>query len=120
MSAGSQPVHARERRYQHSDGGYHVILPGNLEWGASIPNSPGRTVMVTNAHGIVCWDMKERGSDGCSGPGGSCTPAGAGFLGADAPAGALIMRAGQGHTSFSVSGRSGVDFKNNEGFYEFD
>jgi hypothetical protein len=75
MSAGSQPVHARERRYQHSDGGYHVILPGNLEWGASIPNSPGRTVMVTNAHGIVCWDMKERGSDGCSGLGVSCTPA---------------------------------------------
>jgi hypothetical protein len=77
---------------EHRDAGYHVILPGNLEWGASIPNPPGRTVMVTNALGIVCWDVKTRGSNGCSGPSGNGTPADAGFLAADAPAGALIMK----------------------------
>ena len=41
-----------------TEAGFHVILPGNLEWGASIPNPPGRTVVVTNAHGIVCWDLR--------------------------------------------------------------
>jgi hypothetical protein len=105
---------------EHRDASYHVIPPGNLEWGASIPNSPGRTVMVTNAHGIVCWDIKARGSDGCSGPAGSGTPAGAGFLAADVPAGALIMSTREGRTWFSVNGRSDLGFKNNEGFYEFD
>ncbi len=104
---------------EKSEAGYHIILPGNLEWGASVPNLPGRTVMVTNAHGIVCWDIK-RGSDGCSGPVGSGTPGGPGFLAADAPAGALIMKAGQGHTWFSINGLTGSGFKDNEGFYEFD
>jgi hypothetical protein len=75
---------------------------------------------VVNAHGIVCWNIEARGSDGCSGPGGSGTPGGAGFLAADAPAGALIMRTREGHTWFSVNGLSGLGFKNNEGFYEFD
>jgi hypothetical protein len=105
---------------EHRDAGYHVILPSNLEWGASIPNPPGRTVTVTNAHGIVCWDAKSQASERCSGPSGSGTPAGAGFLAPDAPAGALIMRTREGHTWFSVNGRSGIGFKNNEGFYEFD
>jgi hypothetical protein len=105
---------------EHRDAGYHVILPGNLEWGASIPNSPGRTVMVTNPHGIVCWDVKIRGANGCSGPSGNGTTAGAGFLAADEPAGALIMRTREGHTWLSVNGRSGLGFENNEGFYEFD
>jgi hypothetical protein len=75
---------------EHSESGYHVILPGNLEWGANIPDTPGRTVVVTNAHGIVCWDLKERGSDGCSEPSGNGTPVGAGFLAADAPAGPYL------------------------------
>jgi len=103
---------------EHSDAGYHVILPGNLEWSASIPNPPGRTVMVTNAHGIVCWDLKTGGSNGRSGPSANGTPAGAGFLAAGAPAGALIMRTREGQTWFSVNGRSGAGFKNNQGFYE--
>jgi Legume lectin domain len=64
---------------EHSGAGYHVILPGNLEWGASIPDPAGRTVVVANAHGIVCWD-RARGSDGCSGPSGNDTPVGAGSL----------------------------------------
>lgn len=100
--------------------GYHIVLPANLEWGASIPNSFGRAVVVTNAHGIVCWDFRARGSEGCSGPSGNGKAAGAGFLVQDAPAGALIMRARDAHTWFSVNGRSGVAFNGNEGFYEFD
>lgn len=99
--------------------GYHVILPGNLEWGASIPNSPERTITVINAQGIVCWDVKAQGASGCSGPAGNGTIAGAGFLVAEAPAGALIMSTREGQTWFSVNGRAG-GFKSNEGFYEFD
>jgi hypothetical protein len=82
--------------------GYHIVLPGNLEWGASIPNPAGRTVTIENDHGIVCQDFKTQGSNGCSGP-----------------AGALIMTNRDGRTWFSVNGQKG-DFKNNEGFYEFD
>jgi hypothetical protein len=105
---------------EHTNTGYHVILPGNLEWGVSIPSSPGKTVTVNNAHGIVCWDFKARGSDGCSGPSGNGMSAGTAFLAADEPAGALIMSTRGGRTWFSANGHSGVDFKNNEGFYDFD
>ncbi len=100
--------------------GYHVILPGNWEWGASIPFPSGQTISVNNGHGIVCWNGKARGSDGCSGPLGNGPPAGAGFLAADSPAGALIMKTRDGRTWFSVNGHSGAEFKTNEGFYEFD
>lgn len=100
--------------------GYHLVLPANLEWGASIPNPREETVVVTNARGIACWDLKSRGADGCSGPSGNAIPAGAGFLAAAAAAGALIMETREGHTWFSVNGHSGFGFKDNEGFYEFD
>jgi len=110
-----------ERAFIEQKGaGYHVVLPANLEWGASIASPSGRPMVVTNAHGIVCWDFKARGSEGCSGPSGNGAPAGAGFLAEDAPAGALIMRTREEHIWFSVNGRSGVSFENNEGFYEFD
>jgi hypothetical protein len=115
-----------ERAFVESSGaGYHIVLPGNLEWGASIPNTQGRTVTIANAHGIVCWDFKNRGWQGCSGPSGSDTAAngraaGAGFLRPDAPAGALVIRDRDGRTWFAVNGWSGAAFKDNEGFYEFD
>jgi len=105
---------------EHTGNSYHIVLPANLEWGASIPNSSGRTVVVTNAHGIVCWDLKAPGSEGCSGPSGNGTSAGAGFLVDDASAGAVIMRTREQHTWFSVNGRRDANFKDNEGFYEFD
>ncbi len=99
---------------------YHIVLPAGVEWGASIPNAPGRRVVVTNAKGIVCWDLKARGSEGCGGPHGNGAAAGVGFLVEDAPAGALIMTTRDGRTWFSVNGRRGIAFKDNEGFYEFD
>ncbi len=82
--------------------GYHVVLPANLEWGASIQNPSGQAVKITNAQGIACWDLQARGSDGCSGP-----------------ASGLIMENHDGRTWFSVNGHGG-SFKENQGFYEFD
>ena len=110
-----------ERAFVEQTGaGYHIVLPANLEWGVRVPNSSGRPVVVTNARGIVCWDFKARGSEGCGGPSGNGTHAGVGFLSEDSPAGALIMKTREGHTWFSVNGRSGAGFLDNEGFYEFD
>ena len=99
--------------------GYHIVLPANVEWGASIPNPPGRAVVVTDAKGIACWDFTAHGSEGCGGPSGNGAPAGAGFLAEDAPAGALIMRTRGDRTWFSVNGRTAT-FKDNQGYYEFD
>jgi hypothetical protein len=110
-----------ERSFVRAQGDtYHVVLPGNLEWGVRIPNPTNARVVITNPHGIVCWDLKAHGSSGCTGPSGNQGNAGAGFLNQDAPAGALISRTEQGATLFSVNGRTGVGFNDNEGFYEFD
>lgn len=100
--------------------GYHIVLPANLEWGGSIPNPSARAVEVANAKGIVCWDVKARGSEGCGGPSRDGAPAGSGFLAEEQPAGALITKTREGRTWFSVNGRGGAAFRSNEGFYEFD
>lgn len=105
---------------QQSGAQYHVVLPANMEWGVSIPNPSGRPVVVMNTRGFVCYDLKAPNSQGCSGPAGNGKVAGAGFLAQDYAAGALIMRNRDGRTWFSVNGRSGTAFKDNEGFYEFD
>jgi hypothetical protein len=98
---------------------YHVVLPANAEWGASVENPHGAPVAITNAHGIACWDVKARGSAGCSGPSGAGDSAGPGFLVPGAPSGALVNNSRGGRTWFSVNG-SGGTFEANEGFYEFD
>jgi hypothetical protein len=84
---------------------FHIVLPGNLEWGASIPNPEGRPVIVSNASGNVCHDVGTLGTAGCAGPE------------------ALIQRTSDGRTWFSVSmfsantpGRGGA----NEGYFEFE
>ncbi len=100
--------------------GYHLILPANLEWGASVPNLRGEKIAIGNARGIACWNLQARRGDGCSGPSGKAAPAGAGFLAADAAAGALVTKNHEGRTWFSVNGHTGAGFKDNEGFYEFD
>ncbi|HEX4164475.1 MAG TPA: L-type lectin-domain containing protein [Bryobacteraceae bacterium] len=111
------PEHAT---VEQKGNGYHIILPANLEWGASIPNLSGRTVVVSNAHGVVCWDLTAQGSKGCNGPSGNSTPAGARFLAEDKAGGALIMKTRDERTWFSVNDRSGTGFQDNEGFFEFD
>ena len=52
---------------QKAENVYRVVLPAHLEWGASIPNPGGRTVEITNAQGLACWDSS-KGSSGCGGP----------------------------------------------------
>jgi len=120
VPAQSQPVYARERLHRAKRRTLPRRAAANLQWGASIPNPSGRPVEVSNAKGIVCWDLKAPGYRGGGGPLGNGGAAGAGFLAEDDPAGALIMRTQNGHTRFSVNGRGGASFKDNEGFYEFD
>ena len=102
---------------------YHIILPANLPWGASIPNPEGRGVTVANAQGNVCWDLAVQ--EGCNGPEGAAGAnleerALASLLSADSNPGALIVRTDEGKTSFSVNGRTGRSFSSNQGFFEFD
>jgi hypothetical protein len=89
-------------------GKYHVVLPANLPWGASIPNPLERVVVFSNARGMVCWNLRGLGHQGCNGPGGNA-----------GGAGALIQRTINGRTEFSVDDRTG-DFRENEGYFEFD
>jgi len=89
-------------------GTYHVVLPANLPWGASIPNPSGLPVAVDNAQGTVCWDLGALGPQGCNGPAGNL-----------AGTGALVQRTRNGRTEFSVDDRTG-NFKDNEGYFEFD
>jgi hypothetical protein len=85
-------------------GWYHIVLPGHLEWGASIPNPSGRTVTLYNALGSVCRDVASRGTEGCTGPG------------------SLIQRTLDGRTSFWISDSwiKPGDPHANEGYFEFD
>ena len=98
--------------------GYRVVLPGNLEWAASIANPAQRDVVLTNAHGIVCW-KNAAGSEECSGPASTGVPAGAHFLAPNEPAGALITKTHEARTWFSVNGQMGA-MRNNQGVFEFD
>lgn len=107
-------------------GQYHVYLPANLEWGASVPNAAAAPVRVRNTTGVVCWDPRLRDTSGCNGPSGNGTIPGPeadgspGFLAPDEPAGALIIRTRDGRAWFSVNDRTGTAFRDNEGFFEFD
>ena len=94
---------------------FHVILPANVEWGASVPNPRGRGVEINDAKGTACWDVAGHRGDGCSGPDGN--PAIAGALDKKHPAGALVMRKKGGRTYFSVND---TNFADNEGYFEFD
>ncbi|HML16034.1 MAG TPA: L-type lectin-domain containing protein [Bryobacteraceae bacterium] len=91
------------------EGTYHVILPANLEWGASIA---GENAAITNARGTICWDATH-----CNGPDGNGILAGDGFLAPDRPPGALVVRTKDGRIDFSVNGRNAAD---NQGYFEFD
>ena len=96
-------------------GHYHIVLPANLEWGASVPNASGREVVMDDARGTACWELQAHGSEGCSGPDGSAKLTGG--LSKDQPAGALIVKTQGGRTYFSVND---TNFADNEGYYEFE
>jgi hypothetical protein len=98
----------RSQAEESAPGTYHVVLPANQPWGASIPNPSQRPVVVSKAQGMVCWDVASLGPQGCNGPGGNA-----------AGAGALIQRTNNGRTEFSVDDRTG-NFRDNEGYFEFD
>lgn len=97
-------------------GHHHIVLPANLEWGASIPNAAEQPIIVSNARATICWDLKALGADGCRGP--AVIVANDESRVASKP-GALIGRTGEGRTYFSIKDRSGA-FDDNEGFVEFD
>ena len=87
-----------------SPGLYHVILPGNLQWGAGIPNPGGRPVAILKARGNVCRDVAARGAEGCVGPD------------------HLTQRTSNGETSFwiNLTGDADADVSASEGYFEFD
>ena len=94
---------------------FHMVLPANLKWGASIANPSGRDVSIDNQRGTVCWDMKQRGAEGCGGPDGN--PNRRGPLDKTKPAGSLIIKTEKGRTWFSINDAS---FDDNEGYFEFE
>jgi hypothetical protein len=93
-------------------GRYHVVLPANLEWGASIANEAGREVEIENARGTVCFDLQALGAEGCGGPDGSPK-----IKIQDRAAGALISKTSGGRSYFSVNDSH---FSDNEGYFEFE
>jgi hypothetical protein len=78
-------------------------------------------VTLGNVRGSVCWDLKERGAEGCGGPEGAAANARGRkeFLNARSEAGALIMKDAGGRTWFSVNGRR-RGFADNQVYFEFD
>jgi hypothetical protein len=107
-----------------SPGEYHIVLPTQLERGASIPTLPGSSVALRGVTGTVCLDPQGRGSErspeSCHGALGDGKPAGEGYLVPDQAAGALVTKTADGRTYFSVNGRSGASFQTHEGYFEFD
>jgi hypothetical protein len=85
---------------QTAPNSYHVILPGNLQWGANIPNPGAEPVSILNARGSVCEDVVTRGAEGCVGTS------------------ALIQRTADGHTSFGI--QLPGDARTAQGYFEFD
>jgi hypothetical protein len=107
---------AREMVEERAGGHYAVLLPAQMEWGASVPTPAGRKAVVREIKGTVC--LKDA-AESCVGPEGK-GPAGAGFLVPGAPAGSLVIKTNGGRTYFSVNDRSGAAFRNHEGYFEFD
>lgn len=113
------PDHARctpdrPEAEQKTPGEYHVILPASSEWSISVPDTEG-TAAIHAAEGTVCLS-----SDACAGPQGLGSAAGPGFLAPDKPAGALISKLIKGRIYFSVNHRARAQFKDHEGYFEFD
>lgn len=76
---------------------YAVVLPGHLEWGASVPNPESKVVEIRSGSGYVCW-----GNGQCEGP-----------------AGAVRMKTEKGRTYLGVVPKGGSVGKN-EGYFALD
>jgi hypothetical protein len=111
---------AREIVEERGAGRYHVVLPAQLEWGASIPAGSGAAVTISGVTGSVCLDGQSAAANNCWGQHGNNTPAGEGFLVPGASAGSLVSKTDGGRTYFSVNGRAGAGFDQHQGFFEFD
>jgi hypothetical protein len=110
---------------ERGPGYYHVILPAQLEWGASVPNPAGSQVTIENARGMICQALGTDDSESCSGPDGirldgvdqrSMGP----LVQPGSNPGALITKTETGRTWFSVNSRRGRGFARSQGFFEFD
>lgn len=100
-------------------GEFHIVLPANREWGASVPNPEGRPVEMTNARGMVCGKLMGPDDQCSSPPGMPDLPGAPGIVVPDRPPGALVFRTDGGRTWFSVNGLKG-EFAPNQGYFEFD
>ena len=105
----------REIVEERGDRQYHILLPAQSEWGASIANPAGAPVIVRAPSGTVCL-----AAGSCSGPQGIGKPAGADFLVPGKEIGALVIQTIGGRTYFSVNDRTGIAFQKHEGYFEFD
>jgi hypothetical protein len=120
LSNRSQCTPERSIIKELGKGRYHVILPAQAEWGASILTPPGGTATVSAASGTVCLNSQSRSTSSCNGPSGIGSHADSGFLAPDQPAGALVVKTAGDRTYFSVNDRSGAAFQQHEGYFEFD
>jgi len=96
---------------------YHIVLPANQPWSATIPNPEGLKPAIQNSSGWVCRNFKEIGAAGCAGPAGNGIAGNS--LQPESPLGALVWKTANGQTSFSVNGVP-AEFKDYEGLFEFD
>lgn len=102
-----------------SEGVYSVLLPAHLPWGAATGNPQSQPVEITNARGVVCFDVRGDGELECAGPQGLATTAaaGAGFVDPSKPPGALLVDTRGGRTRLSVN--VPLHGKRNQGYFEF-
>jgi hypothetical protein len=98
---------------------YYVVLPAQLQWGASVPTPAGATVTFRGAAGTVCLDAASQAAGKCNGPLGNGETAGAGFVVPGGAGGALVRKTVDGRTYFSVNGRDGDWFQKHQGYFEF-
>jgi hypothetical protein len=105
----------REIVEERGDKQYHIVLPAQSEWGASIDNPAGATVIIRASSGMVCL-----APESCSGPQGTGKAAGADFLAPGKGIGALVSKTAGGRTYFSVNDCAGIAFRKHEGYFEFD
>lgn len=105
---------------ERGQGEYHVLLPAQLAWGASVPNQTGAAVEISNARGTVCLALTSSDVADCGGPEGMDRGSPPNLVAPDRKPGALVMKTEDGRTYFSVNDRAKGGFTPNQGYFEFD